>query len=81
MSLPRWNNEWEKPDPLRGGQGWVRHHDVSAGTAAIMVFLALGSFVSAVAKAHRKAGELQRDHGRRQAAWWNSKEDEPRYEW
>ena len=81
MSLPRWNTEWEKPDPLRGGRGWARHHYVSAGTAAILVFLALGTFVSAAAKAHRKAGELRRYYEQRQTAWWNSEEAESRSEW
>jgi hypothetical protein len=37
VTLPRWNDEWEKPDPLRNREGWARHHFAAVGVAALVL--------------------------------------------
>jgi Flp pilus assembly protein TadB len=60
MALPKWNSEWEKPDPLRGARGWSRHHYVSVSIAVILAVTALGLLMPAVAKARHKKHQLDR---------------------
>ena len=50
MTLPKWNVEWEKPDPLRGKRGWSRHHYVTVGGAVLLLVAALGFLPPPVAK-------------------------------
>jgi hypothetical protein len=33
MTLPRWNDDWEKPDPLRGKRGWACLQYINMGIA------------------------------------------------
>jgi hypothetical protein len=60
MTIPKWNEEWEKPDPLRGKRGWCRHQYATAGGAAVLLIAAFGLLVPAVPKAR----ETERDTGR-----------------
>lgn len=69
MSIPKWNSEWERPDPLRGARGWVRHHFASVGVAAILICCVLGLLVPAVTNARRKQYELDRANEQLQAAF------------
>jgi|HubBroStandDraft_6_1064221.scaffolds.fasta_scaffold609641_1 hypothetical protein len=48
MSLPTWDDEWERPDPLRGGKGWARHHYADVVVGAALAILALGLTVPAL---------------------------------
>ena len=58
MMLPKWNNEWEKPDPLRGQLGWSRHHYAAVVVAAILLVTVFGLVVPFVGKARQKEREL-----------------------
>jgi len=57
MTLPKWNSEWEKPDPLRTRRGWMLHHYASFAVAAILLVTALGVLLPTVPKARQKADE------------------------
>jgi hypothetical protein len=58
MTLPQWNSEWEKPDPLRGAQGWSGHHFVTVGAAVVLVLFAIGLVLPAVWKARLQERDL-----------------------
>jgi len=60
MTIPEWNTEWEKPDPLRGKRGWSGGHYVSVGIAVILFVAALSLLVPAVVKARGNRDELVR---------------------
>ncbi len=60
--LPKWNSEWEKPDPLLNQRGWSRHHYATVVVAAIQLVTVLGLVVSAVAIPRDKERKLDRDH-------------------
>jgi hypothetical protein len=51
MTLPMWNSDWEKPDPLRGKRGWTFPDYVNIGIGVGFVVAALGFLALAVAKA------------------------------
>lgn len=64
MSLPKWNSEWEQPDPLRGRLGWARHHYVNAAVAVVLlglviVVMILGVLVPALVRAQRREAILE----------------------
>lgn len=59
VTLPKWNNEWEKPDPLRGARGWCRHHYATVVVAAGLLVTATGLGLPAVIKARREAQKLE----------------------
>ena len=48
MSLPTWNDAWERPDPLRGGKGWAVHHYINVAAAAALTALVFGVTVPAL---------------------------------
>jgi hypothetical protein len=60
MALPKWNSEWEKPDPLRGAQGWSGHHFAAVGTAVVLVLLAIAWVSPAVTKARFRERDMNR---------------------
>lgn len=62
MTLPKWNDEWEKPDPLRGRRGWQRHHYATACVAAILFAVSLTLFFPAVVNARFKQHKLDREY-------------------
>jgi hypothetical protein len=51
MTLPVWNNDWEKPDRLRGKHGWTCPDYVNISAAVVLVVTALGLLVPAVPRA------------------------------
>lgn len=65
MTLPKWNSEWEKPDPLRGRRGWALQHYATAGVSVLLAVIVLSWAVLAFARAHRHAQELKRQHEER----------------
>lgn len=50
MTLPSWNDEWEKPDRLKGKRGWTLPDYVNIGVAAFIVANAFALVVPAVAR-------------------------------
>jgi hypothetical protein len=50
MTLPKWNDDWEKPDPLRGKRGWTCPDYVNIGVALGLVVTALSLLAPAVAR-------------------------------
>lgn len=60
MNLPKWNPEWEKPDPLRGRLGWAKHHRYGVVVVFFLVAFVFGWLVTAVWKSHRTAAALKR---------------------
>lgn len=38
-SLPRWDDAWEQPDPLRGRHGWSLHHYVAVAVKAFLLLI------------------------------------------
>jgi hypothetical protein len=52
MTLPRWNDDWEKPDPLRGKRGWTGPDYVNISVAVGLVVIAFGLLVPALARIH-----------------------------
>jgi hypothetical protein len=48
LDMPRWNDEWDPPDPLKGRPGWGRHHyatfTVTALLLAIVAIVALHAY-------------------------------------
>ena len=62
MTIPQWNSEWEKPDPLRGRLGWSPHHYAAVGVAVVLFVTALGVLVPAVPKARQKEYEVDRGY-------------------
>lgn len=69
MTMPQWNSEWEKPDPLRNRRGWCRHHYAAIGTAAILLVIAFGVAVPAVCRARQQEAEVDRTYKQLQAAF------------
>jgi hypothetical protein len=69
MTLPPWNNEWEKPDPLGGRQGWGRHHYAAVGVAVALFVTAFGVVVPAVMRARQTEAELDRTYEALRAAF------------
>ncbi|OWK45189.1 hypothetical protein [Fimbriiglobus ruber] len=60
MTLPKWNNDWEKPDPLRGQRGWSRHHYATVFVAAVVLAIAFGLVMPVVVKLRRQEQEMDR---------------------
>jgi hypothetical protein len=50
MPLPAWNDDWEKPNLLRGRRGWAWSHYASLGVGAALAAVALGLSVPAVGR-------------------------------
>jgi hypothetical protein len=53
MKLPKWNNEWDQSDPLRGKQGWNGRHYVVVGITALMFVTICGSIVRTAARVYQ----------------------------
>jgi hypothetical protein len=51
MALPTWNQDWEKPDPLRGKPGWTFPDYVNIVIALVLAAIVLGSVMPPVLKA------------------------------
>jgi len=60
MSLPPWDDDWEKPNPLRCKGGWARPHYASIGVAAVLVATALGVSAPAVARVRDEDSRVRR---------------------
>jgi hypothetical protein len=50
MTIPVWNSDWEKPDPLRGKRGWTLPDYVNIGVAVGLVVVASGLLLPAAAR-------------------------------
>jgi hypothetical protein len=73
MNIPRWNSDWDPPDPLKGRRGWAAHHYATAGVAALLVVFVLVVvlpfvLLPAMARAQRRETELDRQHNAVQEA-------------
>jgi hypothetical protein len=66
MSLPTWNDTWEKPNPMRGRRGWAGHHYADVAVAAVMVALALGVSLPAVVKVREVESRIRRSDVQRE---------------
>jgi hypothetical protein len=60
MSIPQWNSEWEKPDPLRGARGWSGHHYATVGAAVALLITSVGMLMPAVPRARYKERDVDR---------------------
>ena len=67
LPMPVWNDDWEKPDPLRGKRGWTSPDYFNLGIAAVLIVTALGLLPPAVA--------IVRETDRR-ARWMNMLREE-----
>jgi hypothetical protein len=67
MSLPTWNDEWESPDPLRGGKGWARHHYADVATAAALAVMALGLTLPAIVSVRGSDSRVRRADAHRES--------------
>ena len=67
MTMPKWNNDWDQSDPLRGKRGWSPRHYFAVGITVILLVIVCGSVVQTVAKVYQKneiehkKNELRRD--------------------
>ena len=72
MSLPKWNNEWDPPDQLRGKLGWSSRHDANAalvvGVLAVVALLVAPGTLPALVRHTRKEVEMERTFERVQQA-------------
>ncbi len=57
-TLPRWNNDWDPPDPLRGKQGWALRHYVRIGVGIVVLAVVLPVVLLATNKPRKKAEEM-----------------------
>ncbi len=64
MPLPKWNDEWEKSDPLRGRRGCARYHYATVAAAAVLVLAAFGVAVPAIARARQAESNVDREYER-----------------
>ena len=60
MTLPRWNDEWEKPDLLRGKRGWTFPDYINIGVAIVLVVTTFSFFLPAVLKIQEAEFRIRR---------------------
>ncbi|WP_171473774.1 hypothetical protein [Frigoriglobus tundricola] len=68
MTLPKWNSDWEQPDPLRGKRGWSRRHYAALGVAAALLFATFAVLAPAIVRARQKEATLDRAYKDLEAA-------------
>jgi hypothetical protein len=59
MSLPSWNDDWQKSDPLRGKRGWACPHYADIGAVLLVLTMSFGLVLPVVART-REAESLVR---------------------
>jgi len=42
MTLPKWNERWEKPDLLKGKRGWALPDYITIAVAIVLVVISFG---------------------------------------
>jgi hypothetical protein len=63
MDLPRWNNEWDPPDPLKGRLGWSRRHYVTGMMFMIVLAGLAGIAIPFVLQCWNLENRLDRERG------------------
>jgi hypothetical protein len=58
-SLPIWNDDWERADPLKGRRGWTKRDYANIGVAACLFLTTVGLLVPAVPRAREADARTQ----------------------
>jgi hypothetical protein len=69
MAFPMWNQDWEKPDPLRGKPGWTFPDYVNIGIAVVLAVIVLGSVMPPVLKTRDLDGRSRWENRLREQAF------------
>jgi hypothetical protein len=59
VDLPRWNNEWDPQDLLKGRRAWAMHHYVGAGVFALLLLSVAGLAIPAIVHLRQTATKLK----------------------